>query len=433
VPYRVQSDQFLGKVDHQLNPGNALSLRFNWAKDLNENIEPFGGIVARSRGAVLNSHDTMFAASETSVRSSKTVNELRFQVAGRDQTVRSLDPNCGGPCITEDQGGPTLEVLGVASVGRQRFTPQPRKNLTVQVLDTMSYYTGSHQFKGGVDLNHIDQSAQRLPLHFGGRYIFAGIPAAQAPLLGLPPIDISAIQALALKIPARYVQGYGNSSAPYSYSDVSLFVQDDWRLTPRLTAKIGLRYQRQAWPSISYSVAGYPSTYTFPGDGNNVAPRLGVVWEPAGDKRTTVHAAYGTYFDNLITGIAGITKGVNGRDGVRTFVASLPVTVAAWNAPGHRLTEAAAGSYASSVISIDPGLETPYARHVAAGIDRELPGQISLSTDFVYVRGFKQPSTLDYNPLVPALGSERRPSDVNGVPGFCSTRPSGKRGIEGSR
>ncbi len=420
APYRVQSSQFLGKVDHSLNRNNLLTTRFNWAKDLNENIEPFGGIVARSRGAVLNSHDLMFAASETSVRSSKMVNELRFQAALRDQTVRSLDPLCGGECTLENQGGPTLEVLGFASVGRQRFTPQPRKNTRYQVLDTVSYYTGAHQMKAGFDFNFIDQSEQSLPLHFGGRYIFATIPATQAPLLGLPPIEVSPIVAVRLGIPGRYVQGYGNSLAPYTYKDFSLFAQDDWRLTPRLTAKVGLRYQVQMWPDVNYTVSGYPNTYKFPGDGNNIAPRFGVVWDPRGDHKTTIHGAYGMYFDNLITGLIGITKGINGRDGVRTLVASLPTTIAAWNAPGRRLPEPTT-PYPSLVISIDPGLQTPYAHHLSGGVARELPGQMSLSADVIYVRGFDQPSTLDYNPLVPSLGNGRRPADVNGVAGTSAS------------
>ena len=38
----------------------------------------------------------------------------------------ALDPPCGGACVSDDQGGPTLEIPGVASVGRQRFTPQIR-------------------------------------------------------------------------------------------------------------------------------------------------------------------------------------------------------------------------------------------------------------------------------------------------------------------
>ncbi len=420
VPYDVRSNQFLGKVDHHLNSSNSLTGRFNWANDLNENIEPFGGNVARSRGAVLESEDLMFALSHLWVGSARMVNEIRFQSANRDQTVNSLDPKCGGVCTLENEGGPTLEVLGVASVGRQRFTPQPRKNQRYQVLDTLSYVRGSHQYKAGFDFNYIDSTDQSLPLHFGGRYIFGSIPAAAAPAFGLPAVEVPAIVAVQLGIPGRYVQGYGDSAAPYTYSDFSLFAQDDWRITPRLTAKIGVRYQVQSWPDISYTVTGYPSPYVFPGDGNNVAPRLGLVWDPVGDRKTTLHGAYGLYYDNLITGVAGITKGINGRDRVRTLVASLPTTIAAWNAPGRRLTEPSS-AYPSLVISIDPGLETPYAHHLSAGMQRELPGQIALATDFVYVRGFKQLSTLDYNPLVPSLGPNRRPSDVNGVAGTSAS------------
>ncbi len=60
----------------------------------------------------------------------------------------------------------------------------------------------------------------------------------------------------------------------------------------------------------------------------------------------------GCIYDNLITGVAGITKGINGRDRVRTLVASLPTTMAAWNAPGRRLPEPATRIRASSSRSI---------------------------------------------------------------------------------
>ena len=52
--------------------------------------------MARSRGAVLESEDLMFALSHLWVGSARMVNETRFQVANRDQTVNSLDPKCGG-------------------------------------------------------------------------------------------------------------------------------------------------------------------------------------------------------------------------------------------------------------------------------------------------------------------------------------------------
>ena len=221
MPYDVRSNQFLGKIDHHAEPEQPLTARVNWANDLNENIEPFGGNVARSRGAVLDSEDLMFALSHLRVGSAKMVNETRFQVAGRDQTVDfARSRSAAALCTLENQGGPTLEVLGVASVGRQRFTPQPRKNDRYQVLDTVSYFTGPHQFKAGFDFNYIDatepepSAALWRTVHLRG-----SIPAASAPLFGLPAVEVPAIVAVQSAFRAAYVQGYGNSAAPYTYSD----------------------------------------------------------------------------------------------------------------------------------------------------------------------------------------------------------------------
>jgi hypothetical protein len=420
VPYKIEGDQFLAKLDHQLNENQNLAARFNYADAFNENIEPWGGQTARSRGAVLDSSDYMAALSHTLVKGKRLVNELRFQYAKRDQDVNSLDPRCGGPCTANDQGGPTLEVTGFANVGRQRFTPQPRRSRRIQVLDTVSYFAGNHQLKTGLDFSTINNKDEALPLHFGGRYIFAAaLPGA---LFGLPVPTINAIQAVGLGLPAAYVQGYGNPTTSYRVSDLSLFVQDDWRLTSTLTLKLGLRYQNQYWPNVEYTVAGI-DPYSFPKDRDNIAPRLAFAWDPLGDKRTSIHGAYGIFFDNHITAISGITNLVNGSTNVRTFAAQLsnPMPIAAWNAPGRRLPESGLGAYPSVEISVDPGLETPYAHHAAIGVDRELRGQFVVSANTVFARGFEQLGTIDFNPLVPALGAGRRPEDVNGEAGTSAS------------
>src|SRR5207244_1721900 len=77
VPYSVKSKAFLTKVDHQWKPTSGLTVRANYASILNENIEPFGGIVARSRGAVQDRKDWAAAGSETDVLSERWINELR--------------------------------------------------------------------------------------------------------------------------------------------------------------------------------------------------------------------------------------------------------------------------------------------------------------------------------------------------------------------
>ena len=310
VPYGIRTTEALGKIDHQFTPTSALVVRANLSDTTNENIEPFGGLVARSRGGVLFRDDLSLSASHTHLLG-RWLNEARVQFARQDFTVQSLDPRCGGACASDDVGGPTLELPGVASVGRQRFTPQERKNDRYQFMETLSFAAGSHSLKTGVEVNRLDNPFVALPLHFGGRFIFAALPAN--PALGLAQ-PISAVQALERGLPAAYIQGYGSPQYSFVQSDVSVFVQDEWKIGKKLAIKPGVRYQKQFWPHLPYDVSnvgGARLQYEI-GQGGSVAPRVAAAYDPAGDGRTSIHAAYGRYDDYQI--LASVVTGqiVNG-------------------------------------------------------------------------------------------------------------------------
>jgi hypothetical protein len=417
VPYDVRSNHFVTKLDHNIRPTQTLTLRYNYADGYNGNSETWGGLNAESRGASLHNQDQMFAASHTAILSPRFVNEMRLQVATRQQSVLGLDPTCAGPCDRLDEGGPTLEIAGVANVGRNRLTPQFRENMRYQVVDTMSYGAGKHLWKSGVDFNVVDHPQSSLPLHFGGRYIFAPLPA----IPGLLSAPISAIQAVALGLPAAYVQGYGNAATSYATRDLSAFIQDQWRVNQTLTVQAGARYQAQFWQARPYTIPGY-GTYQIPGDYNNLAPRLGFAWNPSGDKKTSLHGAYGVYYDNVISAGIGVANVVNGAsDGLRTLVLRFPQSLTAWNAPGRRLSESAGGTFPSLTISIDPNLKASYSHQLSVGLDRALGAQTTVAAAFLYGRGFNQLGTIDYNPVVPSLGAGRRPEDVNGIAGTTAS------------
>lgn len=421
VPFDVEAEEYLGKIDHQWGAAGSLSARASYAKVLNENIEPFGGIVARSRGALQDRTDWALAGTQTNLFSSKFVNELRLQYAKEEQLISSLDPNCGGPCDDNLKGGPTVEITGVASVGRQRFTPQPRDNARYQVKDTFSFYGGNHNAKMGFDWNYIHTEHTALPLHFGGRYIFAALPA----IPGLTPGPLTPLQAFAAGIPGAYVQGYGRTGAHYDDTDVALFAQDDWRITPRLLLKAGLRYQRQFMYDTPYRVSlpgGGTYEYQIPDDTNNWGPRLSLAFDPSADGRSSIHAAWGLFYDNHILANAQIGDGIDGSaDGVRTLVVGIPGSIGAWRATGKKLPEPTT-PYPSLVISPDPGLETPYSQQADIGYDRAIGDNFRVSADVLMVRGKGQLGTIDYNPRVPALGAAtRRPNDINGVAGTSAS------------
>ena len=97
--------------------------------------------------------------------------------------MQSLDPGCGGPCDSTFEGGPTLELSGIASIGRQRFTPQTRRNDRYPVMETASFFRAGHTVKAGAEFNHMENPVFQLPLHFGGRFIFSALPANPAILI----------------------------------------------------------------------------------------------------------------------------------------------------------------------------------------------------------------------------------------------------------
>jgi hypothetical protein len=419
VPYTTDATQALAKIDHQWSPRSTLTLRGSLFDLLDENADPFGGSVARSAGAALLRTDWFVSASETDVLSSRWLHEARFQFARFDQESRSLDPRCDGPCDLDDEGGPLLILSGVATAGRNASTPLARKQNRYQLSDTVSYFGGSHLLKAGVDFELTQTLSSTLPSYFGGAFIFNQLPGTAQAAAGLPPraAPLSALEAFQLGLPAAYVQGYGQPGISYTYKELSTFVQDEWRATPQLTLRGGLRYQRQFWPAHDYSIPNLGGTrfeYTTPRDTNDFAPRLGIAFDPRGDGRTSIHAGYGLFYADHISAAGGIADIVDGADHVRVYTRVFPASVTAWRAADHALPEQ---SGVATVVALDPGLETAFSHQVSLGFDQAIGSDFALNANLLYVRGHNQLGSVDYNPVLPDLGSRRRPNDVNGLAG----------------
>jgi hypothetical protein len=406
VPFAVRTTTGLVKIDHLMTSSTIAAVRFNIADGTNGNSQPFGGIVARSRGGVLDNRDYAFAGAVSSVRRD-LVNELRLQVARRNQEVRSLDPSCNGPCTGPELGGPALEIVGVARVGRHNFTPQRRHNVRYQVLDTVSLQRGRHLLKAGVDFNIVDNYDVSLPLNFGGQFFFMPLSAATAAAFGVPaPVD--AIQALALGLPLGYVQGYGDPYAANQYFDAAMFVQDEWRPKDTLTLRLGVRYQKQFWDENL-------------GSGNlDIGPRLAASWDPVGNGRTNVAAAYGLFFDNQFNAPISAARIANGES-LRVVAFQGPLAVQAWRSPGHRLPQAALSSAPSLSLGVPRSFDVPYTQQYSATVNRQLGSHVAVSISAIATRGYRYVGSIDYNPLISSLGPGRRPDDVDNVAGSSSS------------
>ena len=169
---------------------------------------------------------------------------------------------------------------------------------------------------------------------------------------------------------------------------------------------------------------GYPGAYGFPTDGNNVAPRLAVAWDPTGNEQTSVHGV----LRHLLRQPHHVDVGHRGRHQRRHDRRAGRSWRARRRRSAHGRSRASScrrrpsPPFPSLEISIDPGLEDARTRITASiGINRELRGDIRLSADYVNVRGYNQVGTIDYNPVVhvarhgPSSGRRQRRGGHLGV------------------
>jgi hypothetical protein len=421
ISYENTADQALAKFDHQWSASDNIVVRGNYSKVLNGNAEQWGGLIAQSNGGQLISKDWFVSASETDILSPHWVSETRALVSNSDQSIDTLDPLCGGHCLDVNAGGPQVTLIGLATAGRIVTSPQVRNADRFEAGETLTHFRGKHMFKFGGTFASLNMKSLTLPLNMGSSYVFAPLPGAVLAALGLPPraTPLSALEAFNFGLPALYTQAYGNPAAPFKYKDYAIFVHDEWRASDRLTVKLGLRYQRQLFPDITYDVSNVGGTrfqYPLPQDNNDFAPRVGVSFDPTGTGKTTIHAGYGWFYDDQIAGNLSTTTILGGNPAyLRTINLRFPQAVGAWRAPGHKLPDPGVAGV-SSVIVFDPSLQTPYARQASLGIDHQF-GEVTFSMSGLYIRGFAQPGALDYNPIIPSLGAGRRPDDINGIAG----------------
>jgi hypothetical protein len=400
VPYDIWSNQFFTKVDHHFNPEHSLSVRFNYADSKNENYEPWGGLKAKSRGGFLDLTDLALSASLNSIFSTSLLNEARFQYAWRDFDFGTFDP-----------AGPTVEILGVATLGRDRLLPHTRKQNYYQFIDTLSWFSGKHSLKVGVDMLYVNYAVST-PFNFGGRYIFSALPA-NALYPGSPAL--SALQAFEQGLPAMFLQGFGDPNDRLANLLFSVFAQWDWHLRPNLVLKLGVRYDKEALPQ------------PFPSDDNNLAPRVALSYG-LNDGRTNLRAAAGRFYAATSVGTAFVFRqsmfGLTNTILLRGLQA-----VTAWNQPGHKFSEDPGLTPYPIRFQVPDDFKAAYSDQFSVGIDQALTSTLTLSCSFQVLQGHNFQNAVNINPIIdPATGQRPIPGYAD-VYSYQSTGSSWYKGM----
>jgi len=276
-----------------------------------------------SRAGYNQSRDFNVTFQHDTIISDKTFNEFRAQVARRGLHF-GFSQQPGG-----DQIG--VNIPGYAYFGREPYSTVDRIERRFEFTDHVTLVRGSHTFKIGGDYNLIQlrsKKAQIFELDFGGDVNFGGFsagtflfdcvdPATGARHKGscasgeiaLP--GTTALQSYGLGIPTSYIQGIGNSNNPFENIPIGLFAQDSWRINRHFAVNYGVRYDVELSPLFKPATAVNAAAEKalgvvedIPRDYNNVAPRFGLAWDPAGNGKTVIRAGYGMFYDHPLLATA---------------------------------------------------------------------------------------------------------------------------------
>ncbi|HEX6045755.1 MAG TPA: TonB-dependent receptor [Pyrinomonadaceae bacterium] len=367
-PVERTGDQklFLPKLDWVINDKNTLTVSYNrlrWESPAGVQTQ------ATNTRAIDNFGDDFVDIDAINVKLASTLtptllNEFRMQWGRDKETQFSQPPIAGEP--TNAVGGRSPQTILVGSTtfsfGMPEFLdraafPDERR---WQFADTITMTSGNHTVKFGGDVNFVKDDINNLRF-VGGEFNYTGattgladfivdyvnfqtngaIRALSAATLNTNPIGrcVSTInnnqpptfRRAGKCYAGNFNQGFGVLGLTMDTQDFNYFIQDDWRVTPRFTLNLGLRYEYQRNPDPVNVNPLLPQTANRVSDKNNFGPRIGFAYDLTGDGKTSLRGGWGIYYGRVINSTiynALVNTGVGIDQGQRQFTTSannLPV------------------------------------------------------------------------------------------------------------
>lgn len=333
TPRRGDQRLLLPKVDWNINSNNTLSVTYNRLRwDSPNGIQT----QATNTRSIDNFGDDFVDIDWVTLRLNSTIsntllNEARYQWGRDKETQFSTPPAAGEP--TNSIGGRSPQVVfGATSCGsasifcygipefleRAAFPNETRN----QFADTMTYSSGSHTVKFGGDINLVKDDINNIRFQ-GGEFQYTGaqplndfiidyenwrtggslrslVPGAAGTATANLGVCASSARRAGQCYGGSFNQGIGPLGLVMKTTDFNFFVQDDWKIHPRLTLNLGLRYEYQRNPDAINVNPALPQTANKVSDTNNWGPRIGFAYDLTGDGRTSLRGGWGIYYGRVI-------------------------------------------------------------------------------------------------------------------------------------
>ncbi len=124
------------------------------------------------------------------------------------------------------------------------FLPTTQFDWRAQAATNLTWVTGPHTVKAGAELNHV-YAEQSFGFNQFGRWTINGSAASALEVMSLGGTTANRydVPLTGAATTATYLKQLGNLYLDFATDEVAVFVQDSWRVTPRLTVNGGLRWE----------------------------------------------------------------------------------------------------------------------------------------------------------------------------------------------
>ncbi|HEY7784267.1 MAG TPA: TonB-dependent receptor [Pyrinomonadaceae bacterium] len=405
------TDSFDVRLDHRFTSNSSLVVRYSFGeRDL---FEPFTGpafSLVPGFGDTVQRRNQNLMVGETHVFSPTLVNEARFaftRVASSIvQEASRTNVDVGLPVISpreRDLGLSFISITGFSPLGDEGNNPQNSVTNLYQIFDTATLVRGNHLIKFGGDIRYTQQNAFR-DVESRGRLQFS--PFGQ--------ITFNALGDLLLGFPLLTSVAQVDNPQQLRTTSYNVFIDDSFRLTPKLTLNAGLRYEFNTPPVDAADRARVFDTVTrtivTPGtngvprgghesDKNNFAPRVGLAWTIGDEGSTVLRAGYGVYYDQLplAPGEALYFNSPLFDNNIFFSLPGLPLTL---NDPFPTFFPL---PLPDSAFAIQRDLRTGYMQHWNANVQQSLGSSRILEIAYVGSKGTKLLTARDINQPQPSV------------------------------
>jgi hypothetical protein len=276
--FKFDDDQGAIRIDHKINSKHFIYGRYRFDSSTTTGtgqVTPLGLTTANR----LDSSAATIVLN--SILTSRMTNELRLAYARYDSNTSASDPASETiPSIEISQLGMTgfNAAANRTAIGLAVNLPQFRINNTYQITDSLSYSTGNHSLKFGVDWRKLEVKSFFFPT-VRGRLAYSTLQNYVD--------DFASLAATVNRpIPGGDIIGF------YYWNEIYFYAQDEWKITPSFTLTYGARYER---PGDSFQYLFDLEKRVLPNNGNraftprpqedtnNIMPRIGFNWNPRTD------------------------------------------------------------------------------------------------------------------------------------------------------